>query len=176
MSRTKGFTLIEVLIVLTLLGLTFTTLTLLLNRGVDSSLNITTHAESLRSSASLFWDLQRKVAGAKSIKVKDGDIFMVTTGGSLYPGVVKSAYLFRDGTLFYYEFPYPYGPIDEVEEDRLQAVGRFEEFYAAAVERRREFKRYEGLPRYVKVRINGREFLFETLVSDQQTPSGSRKP
>lgn len=172
----RGFTLLEVLVVLVLVGLTFSTLLLLLRRGVDTGTGITRYSENLISEASLFWDLQRKIFGARKIKVEGNSLYMITTGGNLYPGVVKSAYLFRNGILFYYEFPYPYGALEEVEEDRLQEVGRFEEFSVRAIERRRELTRYEGLPPYVRVRVNGRDFLFETFAPRAPAPSELRKP
>ena len=172
----RGFTLTEILVVLVLLGLTFSALLLLLRRGVDASAGVTGYSENLVSEASLFWDLQRKVFGARKIKVEGNSLYMITTGGSLYPGVVKSAYLFRDGILLYYEFPYAYGALEEVEEDKLQEVGRFEEFSVSVLEGRRELTRYEGFPPYVKVRVNGREFLFETFALRTSAPSELRKP
>ena len=162
-SGSKAFTLIEVLVVLTLVGMTFSVLLLILSRGTDSSLNVTRGSENLKMEVRLFWDIQRKVLGAKRIRVEGNNLYLITSAGDFYPGVVKCAYIYRDGELYYYEFPYPYGAINEVEEDKLYRLGKVEKFEVVAIERNREERAYEGLPRLVKVRLNGREFVFETI-------------
>ncbi len=164
-EKNKGFTLVEVLIVLSLLGLTFSVLLLTWARGMDSSLNISKRAEELKSEILLFWDLQRKILGAKKIKLYRGNIYMITTGGSIYQGIVKCAYVFNNGSLFYYEYPYPYGALEEIEEDKLQRIGNFENFEVSAVKDKKEWRDYEGMPDYVVIRLNDREFVFETLSS-----------
>ena len=163
MSRGRAFTLIEVLVVLTLIGLTFSILLFVFSRGVNSSLSLSESSEKLKAEASLFWELQRKVVGARKIKVDREGLYMITSGGSFNEGVVKCAYLYKEGELYYYEFPYPYGAIDEVEEEELYRLGTFEEFKVVAVERNREFALYEGLPEFLKVHVNGREFLLEFI-------------
>lgn len=164
MKRTKlAFTLVEVLIVLSLLGLTFSILVLVFSRGVDSSLNITEGAESLKREVSLFWDLQRKIVSATRIKVEDGNLYMFTSAGSFNEGVVKCAYIRRGDKLYYYEFPYPYGSIDDVEEEEMIPLQKIEEFEARAIVGNRELKTYEGLPHYVWVRVNDKEFLYEII-------------
>ncbi len=163
MKPNKAFTLIEVLIVLTLTGLTFSILLLIFSRGISSSLNLSQHSESLKSEVSLFWDIERKIIGAKRIKVEKDRIYMITSSGSFYEGVVKCAYLYKNGRLYYYEFPYPYGAIDIIDEKNLYEIGRFENFKVSVIENNREFKAYDGMPQFVKVVVNSREFLFETI-------------
>ncbi|RLJ70877.1 prepilin-type N-terminal cleavage/methylation domain-containing protein [Hydrogenivirga caldilitoris] len=162
--KVRAFTLIEVLVVLTLLGLTFSALLLVFSRGIDSSLGITEESERLKLKASLFWDIQRKITGAKRIRVENNNLYMITSGGTIYRGVVKCAYIFKDGRLYYYEFPYPYGAIDEIEEDKLQRVATFHDFSIRVYERDREFNTYDGLPDRIKVSVEGNEMLFETLL------------
>jgi len=163
MSKGRAFTLVEVLVVLTLIGLTFSILLFVFSRGVNSSLSLSQSSERLKSEASLFWELQRKVVGASRIKVSRDGLYMITTGGSFNGGVVKCAYLYRDGDLYYYEFPYPYGAIDEVDENGLYKLGTFTEFRVVAMERNREYEAYEGLPEFLKVYLNDREFLFKVI-------------
>ena len=163
MRKDRAFTLIEVLIVLTLIGLTFSLLLLVFSRGIDSSLNLSEGSEALKRESSLFWELQRKILGAKRIKVDRESIYMITTGGSFNRGVVKCAYLFRDGKLYYYEFPYPYGAIDEIEEEKLYEVGKFRSFRVSVREGDRDYEVYDGMPQLVKVEVNGEEFVFETI-------------
>lgn len=158
--RSKAFTLIEILVVLTLLGLTFSALLLVFSRGLDSSLRITENSEKLKLKATLFWDLQRKIVGAKRIRVENNNLYMITSGGSIYRGVVKCAYIFRDGKLYYYEFPYPYGSIDEVEEDKLQSVGELASFEIHVRDGNRILNSYDGIPDEIIVKIGREEFVF----------------
>jgi prepilin-type N-terminal cleavage/methylation domain-containing protein len=163
MNVSRAFTLIEILVVITLMGLLFSVLLLVFSRGVDSSLNLSRDSDRLGMEVSLFWDLQRKILGAKRLKIERDRMYLITSGGSFYQGIVKCAYIFKEGKLFYYEFPYPYGAIDQIEEEGLYTLGKFETFRVRAVERNREFDLYEGVPQFVKVFLNGREFLFETI-------------
>ncbi len=163
----RGFTLIEVLVVLILMGIVFSTLLIVFSRGIDSSLSISEDSEFLKRKVLLFWDFQRKILGAKKILLKKGNLFMITSGGSIYQGIVKCAYIYRDGKLYYYEFPYPYGAIEEYEEDKLQEIGRYKGWRVVAVVGKREFKSYEGLPNKVRVYVDDEMFIFDTL---QRTP------
>jgi prepilin-type N-terminal cleavage/methylation domain-containing protein len=163
MSRNKGFTLVEILIVLLILGLTFASLSLILTRGTDSGLTLVRDSEEFKREVTLFWDLQRKILGAKRIKIEDNAIFMHTTGGSHFRGVVKCAYFVENGVLKYYEFPYPYGEIDELYEGITYELGKVDSFEVYASDGRVDESAYDGLPRYVKVILNGREFVFETF-------------
>jgi len=158
--RVRAFTLIEVLVVLTLLGLTFSALLIVFSRGIDSSLRITEESESLKPKASLFWDLQRKIVGAKRLRVENNNLSMITSGGTIYRGVVKCAYVFKDGKLYYYEFPYPYGAIDEIEEDKLQRVGEFDSFEVQVKEGNRVLNSYDGIPDEIIVKVGKEEFVF----------------
>jgi len=156
----RAFTLVEVLVVLILLGLTFSALLLVFSRGIDSSLRITEDSERLKLKANLFWDLQRKIVGAKRIRVENNNLYMITSGGTIYQGVVKCAYIFKNGKLYYYEFPYPYGAIDEIEEDKLQEVGEFKSFEVKVKEGNRVLNSYEGLPDEIIVKVGKDEFVF----------------
>ncbi len=163
MNRDRGFTLVEVLIVLAVMGLAFGSLALIISRGTDSSSALIKDSESFKLEVTLFWDLERKVLGAKRIKIEKDSIYMYTTGGNHFPGVVKCAYTLREGKLMYYEFPYPYGSIDDLEGGVSYVIGKVESFEVFASDGERDETVYDGIPPFVKVVINGREFVFETL-------------
>lgn len=163
MKLSKAFTLVEILVVLTLLSVTFSTLLLVFSRGIDSSLNLFSESQKLRSEVLLFWDMERKVLGAKRIKIENDRLYMITSAGSLYEGVVKCAYFLKEGKLYYYEFPYPYGPIDDIEEDKAYEIGLFKEFSIRAIVNSREEVSFDGLPQYVEIIADGRKFLLETI-------------
>ncbi len=163
MNRDRGFTLVEILITLTIIGLTLTSLFLIFSRGTTSSFHLTEESRDFKMEVSLFWDLQRKILGAKRIRIENNAIYMNTTGGSHFPGVVKCAYYVEDGMLHYYEFPYPYKEINEFYEGIDYVIGPVRNFEVFASDGDVDETAYDGLPRYVKVVVNDREFVFETL-------------
>ncbi|HIC97802.1 MAG TPA: prepilin-type N-terminal cleavage/methylation domain-containing protein [Aquificaceae bacterium] len=163
MSSNRAFTLVEVLLVLTLLGLTFSTVLFVFLRGIGSSLSVLESSEKLSGEASLFWDLQRKVFGASRIKIENDRLYMITSGGTYYEGVVRCAYFFREGKLYYYEFPYPWGEIDDIEESKAFQIATVGSFEVSAVEGDGEERSYDGLPERVVVRIGDTEFIFDTM-------------
>lgn len=69
-KKSGGFTLIEVLVVLTLMGLVFSLLVFVFSRATDSSLKVSARSEELKRQASLFWEMERKVIGAKRIRIE----------------------------------------------------------------------------------------------------------
>ena len=163
MSKNRAFTLPEVLITLTVVSLMLSSLLLVFSRGVNSSLFLTKDSESFKMEVSLFWDLERKVLGAKRIRIENNALYMITSGGSHFPGVVECAYYLEGDTLRYHEFPYPYGRLEDIYDGIDYELGRVESFRVYASDGNIDQSAYEGLPKYVKVVLNGREFVFETL-------------
>lgn len=173
MRESRGFTLVEVLTVLILISVSVSLLVLVFSRGVDFSLSLEERAERVRRTALLFWDLQRKLFGAEKVYVEGDSVYMVTSGGDYFPGIVRCAYVFRDGKLLYYEDRDVEGDIYGFEgEGKL--VGKFRDFRVVAVEGNRELSVYEGLPAMIRVYIDGEVLTFE--VSKGLYPSGPRKP
>jgi len=163
MSRGRGFTLVEILITLAIAGITLTSLFLIFSRGSLTSAGLTEESASFKMEVSLFWDLQRKVLGAKRIRIEGDALYMYTSGGSHFPGIVKCAFYVKDGMLRYHEFPYPYLSIDEIYEGVDYVLGPVRRFEVFASDGRVDETVYDGMPRFVKVILNDREFVFETL-------------
>ncbi len=159
----KAFTLVEVLVVLTLMGLLFGMLSFAFYRASNGSLNVLQLSESIKREAVLYWELERKITGAKEIYIENDRIYMLTTGGSLYDGVVKCAYFVKDGALFYYEFPYPYLSLDDIEESKAYKVMEVESFKVRAKVRDSEVRTLIGLPDYVLITINDRSFTYRVV-------------
>lgn len=173
MKKSKGFTLTEVLVVLILFSVSVSLLLLVFSRGVSTSLSLEERSERTVLLATLFWDLQRKVFGAERIYVEETSLYMITSGGSYYPGLVRCGYMFRDGTLFYSEDRNVWGEVYNPNGGWVR-VGNFRMFRVVAVEGDREFTAYDGLPEKIRVYLDGEVFTFETL--RQRIPSGLRKP
>ena len=162
MRSRGGFTLAEVLVVLILLGVSVSLAVFLFSRGVSSSISVEERAKRLSLLATLFWDMERKVFGAERVYVEGDAIYMVTSGGDYFPGIVRCAYVFREGELLYFEDPDLSREIYATEGEGIR-IGRFEEFRVVAVEKGREFPAYDGLPDAVRVYVDDLVFTFETL-------------
>ncbi|MDW8066997.1 MAG: prepilin-type N-terminal cleavage/methylation domain-containing protein [Aquificaceae bacterium] len=154
----RGFTLLEVLLVLVLMGVFFSVLSYSFYSSTRNSYFMLESAELLKGEIFLFWDLQRKLTGATDLYIKKDSLFMVTSSGDYYQGLVKCAYVYKDGWLYYYEFPYPYGDITFYEEDKLVRVGRFEELSFRAFSNGQFFDEFKGLPQWMDIRFKDKTY------------------
>lgn len=162
LKNKRGFTLIEVLIVVILIGLIFSLLSMIFYSNINNSLHLILESEKLQREASLFWNIQRKIASAKEIQLDKGNLHMLTTAGDYYEGVVKSTYIFRDGNLFYYEFPYPFGDLRFYEEDKLYNLGKFKNFNIWAFKNEKRYDEFTGFPDYFLVECEGRTIIVKS--------------
>jgi len=154
-----GFTLIEVVAAIAILGLVFSTIFLLFWRGVNSSLEVTKHSETLKRKALLFWQLTRAIYGAKKFLLLNGtELYLYTTGGNFYKGVVKEVYLFKNGTLYYYEFPYPYKDIRYYEKSKLMPIFKADKFEFVATDGIANYTSYNKIPKGFWVIVNGEKW------------------
>ncbi|NPB05280.1 MAG: prepilin-type N-terminal cleavage/methylation domain-containing protein [Aquificae bacterium] len=154
-----GFTLVEVLVVVILLSLVLSTVLFLYKSAFDASGTLLKESERLERISSLYWDLTRAVYGAKRLKLVNGtELYLITTGGKFYRGVVKAAYVFKNRTLYYYEFPYPYGSIDDFGSQKPVELGRFESFKVYAVDGANLLPYSYGRERLFRVEVEGQTF------------------
>jgi len=161
-NTSEGFTLTEVLVVLAIISLVFSLILISFRRATFFTLDAKEEAEELKSEALIFWELQRSLAGAKRLKVNRGkELFLTTSGGSIYRGIVKKGFIFKEGWLYLYEFPYPSGSLDFYEEDKLIKLSRVKSFKVLALDSRGRHENYEGLPPFVIVELNSKEFTFK---------------
>jgi prepilin-type N-terminal cleavage/methylation domain-containing protein len=159
----KGFTLLEVLVVLVLVGLIFTLVLTVFWRITETSSEVSKRASKLQRETTLYWQLTRSFFGTKRLAVVNGtQIYAITTGGSLFKGTVWCAYLYRNGTLYYYEYPYPppYS-IKEIPREASEIIlGKFKSVKFSARKGGIFYSNFEGKPDTVKVELNGESFLF----------------
>lgn len=161
--NSKAFTLVEVLVVLAVTGLTFSLIATLFYSSTANSLNLIETAQSTKAEATLLWNLQRKISSSQEILLEGNRLHMITGAGDYFEGVVKCSYIFRNGTLFYYEFPYPFGEIAFVEEDRLIYFGTFKEFKVLASKNQQFYQDYRGKPDYFKIQVNGKVLIVKPM-------------
>ena len=154
-KRSSGFTLVEVLLVLALLGLSFSIISTIFVGFMNSLIRMQESSETLRERALLLMDIKRKVLSAKEVALKGNQFFMHSAGGSYFPGLVKCGYVYKAGQLYYYEFPYPYGDILYYEEDKLVKLAKLSKF-KVLVDGMEEFK---GKPSKVEVFVDNEKLI-----------------
>jgi prepilin-type N-terminal cleavage/methylation domain-containing protein len=161
-SYYKAFTLLEILVVILILSVFFSTLTFLFKNSFDSAVGLLEKNSKLQRDINIFWQLTRAIYGAKRLILRNGtDLYLITTGGLFYPGVVKSVYLYKNGTLYYYEFPYPYGPLESYNSSELKTLGRFDKFALWAVYGGRESKDDDGRATLFKLILDNQTFYLK---------------
>lgn len=155
----RGFTLLEILITLLTLGLLLGLLSYTFYSSISSSLDITKDGESLKRDILLLWNIQRKIISSKYVVLDKDNIFMITSAGDYYEGVVKCAFIYKKPILYYYEFPYPYGNIEFYEEDKLIKLGKFENFTVRAYKDGNLYENFSGIPELFYVSLNDKELV-----------------
>lgn len=160
----KAFTLIEVLIVLTLLGLIFSILSVVFYSNIKNSLILITDSDKLKNNANIFWSINRKILSSKEILLEKGDLYMITSAGDYYEGIVKCAYIYRGGKLLYYEFPYPYGDLRFYEEEKLHSLGLMKNFKITAFKNEKKYDEFKGMPDYFIVELEDKIFIIKSNI------------
>ncbi len=159
----KAFTLIEVLITLSLISLIFLMAFGSFIQIMNSSADAIKRSENLYEELKLFWELNRAFAGAKEVFLKDSkEIYLITSGGSRFKGLVFRAFLAREDGIYEYEFPYPPRNIRmHIPEEELVLLSPLREVNFFAYLQGQEVENYEGLPEAIIVRVNLREYFFK---------------
>ncbi len=159
----RAFTLIEVLITLSIISLVFLIAFGSFIQIMSSSADAVRRSETLYEELKLFWELNRALVGAKQIYIENGkDIYLITSGGGRFKGLVLRAFLSREDGLYEYEFPYPPKDIKlNIPEDELILLSPIKGVQFFAYLQGQKLENYEGLPDAVIVNINGREYFFK---------------
>ena len=158
----KAFTLLEILVVILILSVFFSTLTFLFKSSFDTASEVLTKNRELQRDIDIFWQLTRAIYGAQKLLLHNGsELYLITTGGIFYPGVVKAVYLYKNGTLYYYEFPYPYGSLESYNSSELKALGRFDNFALIALYGNREVKDDQGRATLFKLILDNQTFYLK---------------
>ena len=158
----RAFTLVEILAVITILGLLFTTLLFTFYEIYNSSLRQKEEALKIQEELKLFWMLSRAFYGAKKFVLRNGTkLYFITTGSNTYRGFVKAVYTFENGTLYYCEFPYPYGSIYNC--TQKFPMFKLQSFKAFAVTSKGEEKDYFRKPNLLRLNINNDTFYLKNF-------------
>ena len=159
----RAFTLIEVLITLGIISLVFMIAFGSFIQIMSSSTDAVRRSEILYEELRLFWELNRAIVGAKQIYLENGkDIYLITSGGNRFKGLVLRVFLPREDGLYEYEFPYPPKNIRmDIPEDELVLLSTIRSVTFFAYLQGQKLENYEGLPDGIIVEINGKEYFFK---------------
>ena len=157
----RGFTLLEVLITLSIFSLIFLAVVMVFRVTGGGSLEVRKNAEVLYQQIYLTYRLRNQLEGvlrSLAFKKEENTLYLgfITSYGEVYPGVVSVRYKYKDGVLFYCEKPYPYGDILSCEEEKEYQLGNFENFNIQVFYKGKWFepeKGFKGLPKKVKIEI-----------------------
>ncbi len=159
MNQNRGFTLVEVLVVLVLVGLILSTAVFVLWHSLETGLWGVVQAEKTKDLAQTVWFLQNQLEGIYqkfALRHQGSQILMgfLTTCGEKYPGIVQVRYRVEGGRVYYCESPYPHGELfscPEGDEHLLLEVSDFEvEAYDNSWQ-----TNFSGVPQKVRLLING---------------------
>jgi len=158
----KAFTLVEILIVLTLFGLIFGLIAFSFHNIVKNSISLVEAGADVKNRAILFWDIQRAILSAKDIYIEENGessiLYLITAGGLFEDGVVKAVFFLEDGFLKYEEFPYNYGDIRYTGEGKVYNLGKVRKFRVEAYNGRRRLTTFRGIPEFIVINIDDQEF------------------
>ncbi|WP_461828610.1 PulJ/GspJ family protein [Aquifex sp.] len=159
----KAFTLIEVLVTLAIISLVFIIAFGSFIRIMSSSADAVRRSEILYEEVKLFWELNRAFVGAKQVYLENGeDVYLITSGGNKFKGLVLRVFLSREDGLYEYEFPYPPKDIKlSIPEDELVLLSPLKEVRFYAYLQGQKLENYEGLPDGIIAEINGKEYFFK---------------
>lgn len=165
-QNSRGFTLIEILITLMLIGLIFSVLSYGVYSSINSSVSISADAKQTEEEAKFFWDFQRRFATSKQVFVKksgDGSymVVMYNTAGEFSKGVVKSVYFLKDGFVQYYEYPYVFGDPFFYEERASIRILPAKSFYVEVFSQGQKFEEFQGKPDYIAITVEDRRMVFK---------------
>ncbi len=159
----RGFTLLEVLITLSLLSLIFIIAFGSYVRIINSSTDAVKRSEALYEELRLFWEFNRAFVGAKRILLKNSrEVYLITSGGSRFKGIVFRAFVSKEDGLYEYEFPYPPKVMRiRIPKEKLSLISHLRDVRFFAYLDGQKLDRYEGLPEALLVEMNGREYIFK---------------
>ncbi|MCX7739237.1 MAG: type II secretion system GspH family protein [Hydrogenothermaceae bacterium] len=165
--RIRAFTLVEVLIVLTLLGLVFSLISFSFYNSINSSIYISQKAVEVENFAKFYWDFQRRFSTSNWIFIKKigSNNYIITlynTSGEFSKGLVKSVYFVKDGYLWYYEFPYVFGDPLFYEENKSIELLPLKSLQIEVISQDKKLDEFNGKSENIRmnVNLNGTELSF----------------
>ena len=160
----KAFTLIEILVVIAILSLLFSTITVIFKSLYEGSLKLSSSSQELSKKIQIFWTLTRALYGSKKVILKNGtQLYLITTGGQFYGGVVKAVYIFKNGSLYYYEYPYPYGSLYDYNNKKLIQLAKFKNFKIYALVNKQLKETFYRKAKLYQLHIDNETFYIKTF-------------
>ncbi len=171
-KRDRGFTLLEVLVVLLLLSLIFGTVVTTFPTAGRGALTLRRDADRLYQRVFLTYRLRHQIEGilrSFRLEKREDGLYMgfITSSGETYRGVVQVRYRYDGKELFYCENPYPYGEILSCDEGKEISLGTFEDFRVKVFHGGRwwpEDEGFSGMPEKVEVDLEDTRMIVPVRV------------
>ncbi len=157
--QNKGFTLVEVIVVVVMISLVFSVLSFALYSSIKNSMETSVGSEDLKQKALFFWDMQKKFYTANYVYLKDNILTIYNTAGNS-KGLVKSTFFTKDGFLWYYEFPFVYGDPYFYDEKNAIKLFKIRNFKMYIVKDNQRFFEFQGLPDYLVIEFDAIRMVF----------------
>ncbi|ACG57591.1 hypothetical protein HY04AAS1_0904 [Hydrogenobaculum sp. Y04AAS1] len=155
-EKAFGFTLLEILVVIVIVSLFFSTLIGSYFFIVKKSLKTMKDSKNLYNYAKAIYNLENAIKCSKSIKIDNSKNFSTLylyTYCGIYKGFSKEVFFVKDNTLYIYAYPYEFGDIffyDEKKAIKLIPITNF----------RAEFINND----LIKFNINNKHFIVPILI------------
>ncbi len=157
----KGFTLLEVLVVLILVSLIFSVVLTVVKGIGGGALELKNQAEELKNNIYLSFRIKQQLESLYrnlALEQREDGLYLgfVTASGEVYRGIVKVRYRFSDGKLFYCESLYTYNDLLSCENGHEYFLTKLNNFKVRIFYRGKWFegKNFYGQPEKIEVYIN----------------------
>ncbi|MGC8942156.1 MAG: type II secretion system protein [Sulfurihydrogenibium sp.] len=163
-NQSKGFTLIEVLVVIAIISLVFGVLSYSLYSSITNSLELSKTSENIKNLSSFFWDMEKKFSTSKALYLKNFNgspvLTLYNTAGN-NKGLVKSVFFIKDNFLYYYEYPYIYADPFFYDEKESYKLFKVKDVKIYVVKDNQQMMEFQGMPDYLVFEIDGTKMVFK---------------
>ncbi len=160
----KGFTLVEILVALVLVGLIVSTVLFVFRQSGQMAVWGTGEAEKTTELAKTLWLLQCQLEGiCKGFKLSQGPqgvrMGFLTSQGQNLPGIVQARYRFDGEKLFYCELPYSTADLLYCPPEKEYPLLSPSDFQVEAFGNGRWYLSFDQVPKKVRVKIGRLETI-----------------
>ncbi|MGC9287102.1 MAG: type II secretion system protein [Hydrogenobaculum sp.] len=155
-EKAFGFTLLEILVVIVIVSLFFSTLIVSYFFIVKKSLETMKDSKNLYNYTNVIYNLENAVKCSKNIKIDNSKNFSTLylyTYCGIYKGFSKEVFFVKDNTLYVYAYPYEFGDIFFYDEKKAIKLIPITNFRAKFIT--------NGL---IKFNVNNKHFIVPILI------------
>ncbi len=175
-KNTKAFTLLELIVVITLLSVVFALIGFTFIKNIEGSLDVSKNIHKTISSLSIYNQLEKQIFAKYTpknqktvIKLTEDSLSFYTGYPIFYEGFVRAEYKIKNTEdnmklLIYEEYPYVDGKLGE---DGIKKVvlGKFRDLTIEFIKNKKVYQSFNGnkFPKIIKIKINDYEYYIEAF-------------